>query len=68
MTDIHRQLMELHGLVGGRDAIGELGAVARECQQPHAVTERRAYQSTVRREAELLDVAGAEVGLLDIVC
>lgn len=38
-----------------------------EGQQTHAVTVRRTDKATVRAEAQLLDVATAHVGLLDVV-
>lgn len=48
-------------------AVRQLGAVLVERQQTHAVTVRRANQPAVRAEAQLLDVAAADVCLLDVM-
>lgn len=58
-------LPEAAGLDG--QAVGQLGAALVKRQQADAVPIRGADESSVRAEAQLFDVAPANVGLLDVV-
>lgn len=58
-------LPEAAGLDG--QAVGQLAAALVEGQQADAVAIRGADESSVRAEAQLFDVAPADVGLLDVV-
>lgn len=58
-------LPEAAGLNG--QAVGQLAAALVEGQQADAVAVRGADEPSVGAEAELLDVAPAHVGLLDVV-
>lgn len=50
-----------------RHAVRQLSAVLIERQQAHAVTVRRANEAAVRTEAQLFNVAAADISLLDVV-
>lgn len=49
------------------EAVGQLAAALVERQQADAVAVRGADEASVRAEAQLFDVAPADVGLLDVV-
>lgn len=51
-----------------RHAVRQLGTVLIERQQAHTVTIRRADEPAIGTEAQLLNVAAADVSLLDVVC